>query len=138
MVIDDRGATLEILPTVRAQLSASTTERATRMVATNAKSKFTPASRGVVFNHAMQSQGVLTGEIAFKMKGTQQATAEDFPAVDYPGLAKLTNPNVFIVVAQTPGEYVALFKRVRARTDVDWVEPIVDYSVAAVASPGTK
>ena len=49
------------------------------------------------------------------------------PATDYPGLAEVTNPNVFLVVPQTPAEFIAVFKRLQTRNDVEWVEPIVIY-----------
>jgi hypothetical protein len=81
---------------------------------------------GVVFNHAMQVQGYITGEVAFKMKGTPQAT-NGFLVSLYPGLARLTGPNVYVVRARTPAEFVAVTKRLQARADVEWVEPIVTY-----------
>ena len=48
----------------------------------------------------MQVQGYITGEIAFKMTGGLEPTS-DFDAALYPGLKKLTDPNVYIVVATT-------------------------------------
>jgi len=54
-------------------------------------------------------------------------TKASFPATDYPGLAKVTNPNVFLLVPQTPAEFFAVFKRLHARNDIEWVKPIVIY-----------
>ena len=129
MVIDDRGAKLEILPTLRATPSSPGTAstQAHTVFASKSTAKFGPSSRGVVFNHARQARGYLTGEIAFKLKGQAPASEAFFPATDYPGLAKVTNPNVFLVVPQTPAEFIAVFKRLQARNDVEWVEPIVIY-----------
>ena len=74
----------------------------------------------------MQVQGYITGEIAFKMKGGAQATDRLDPT-SYPGLAKLTNPNVYVVVARTPAEFLKLVKRLQGRNDMEWVEPVVTY-----------
>ena len=56
---------------------------------------------------------------------------EDFDPSDYPGLKKLTDPDVYVVVANTPGEFVALVQRLQARTDLRWVEPIIEYGEVA-------
>ena len=80
----------------------------------------------------MQVQGYITGEIAFKMKDGVQATDRLDPA-SYPGLAKVTNPNVYLVVARTPPEFVELTKRLQARTDMEWVEPMVTYGAVQPA-----
>lgn len=133
MVIDNQGAPVEILPTFRAETAAA--GKATRMVASAPASKFSAANRGVVFNHAMQSYGVLTGEITFKMKGSLKAEESSFSPPDYPGLAKLTNPNIYVVTASSPADYIALFNRLKARTDVEWVEAIVDYSAGIQRAP---
>lgn len=128
MVIDNQGVSVEILPALRAQSASAESGRATRMVASVPASKFSATSRGVVFNHAMQSYGVLTGEITFKMKGALKAEDAGLSGSEYPGMAKLTSPNVYVVMANSPTEYVALFNRLKARADVEWVEAIVDYS----------
>ena len=128
MVIDDRGTKLEVLPTTRAvQQAASPGKEVVRSVfAASQSSPISLQQLGVVFNHAMQVQGYITGEIAFKMKDGVQAT-DRLDAASYPGLAKLTNPNVYLVVARTPTEFVELVKRLQSRTDMEWVEPIVTY-----------
>jgi hypothetical protein len=135
MVLDVRGASLEVLPKVRAQAAGTQSGKAARMVASVPASKFSAGSRGVVFNHAMQSYGVLTGEITFKMKGDLKAEDAGLSPLEYPGLAKLTNPNIYVVVANSPTDYVTLFKGLKARTDVEWVEAIVDYSSTLQRSP---
>ncbi len=80
---------------------------------------------GVVFNHTLQIHGTLTGEISFKLKGTAGPSGFD-PAV-FPTMAKLTNPNVYVVTAHTPVEFVSTFNALKARSDVEWVEPYVVY-----------
>jgi len=136
MVIDDRGSKLEVLATKRAsQQTAGAGKQVTHSVyAASEAEPISPQQLGVVFNHAMQAQGYITGEIAFKMKDGVQAT-DRLDAVSYPGLAKLTNPNVYIVVAHTPSEFVELVKRLQQRTDMEWVEPVVTYGAASQPNP---
>ena len=128
MVIDDRGAKLEVFPAMRAaqQMASSGKQVIHSVFAASQSEPISPRQLGVVFNHAMQVQGYITGEIAFKMKDGVQATDRLDPA-SYPGLAKLTNPNVYLVVAKTPSEFVELVKRLQGRNDMEWVEPVVTY-----------
>jgi hypothetical protein len=127
-VIEDRGSMLEVMPSQRATpvLASSTQQIVHRVETTRVDAPMGPQTLGVVFNHAMQVQGYITGEVAFKMKGALQAS-NGFQASMYPGLARLTAPNVYLVHARTPAEFVAVTKRLQARTDVEWVEPIVTY-----------
>jgi len=128
MVIDDRGAKLEVLPTRRAaqQMASSGKQVVHSVFAASQSEPISPQQLGVVFNYAMQVQGYITGEIAFKMKDGVQATDRLDPA-SYPGLAKLTNPNVYLVAARTPSEFVELVRRLQGRNDMEWVEPMVTY-----------
>jgi len=128
MVIDDRGAKLEVLPGRRAaqQLASSGKQVIHSVFAASQSEPISPRQLGVVFNHAMQVQGYITGEIAFKMKDGVQATDRLDPA-SYPGLAKLTDPNVYLVAARTPSEFVELVRRLQGRNDMEWVEPMVTY-----------
>ena len=100
MVIDDRGSQLEILETLRAVPEIQSDGRTVyRVVTATTSSKIGPKQLGVAFNHTLQKQGFLTGEIAFKMKGDLHPI--DFDPYDYPGLAKIINPNGYEVVAGT-------------------------------------
>lgn len=130
MVIDDRGSKLEVLPTMRAAQQLSTSgKRVVHSVFRASESEpIGPKQLGMVFNHAMQVQGYITGEIAFKMKDGLQAT-DRLDTASYPGLAKLTPPNIYLVVARTPAEFVELVKRLQGRPDMEWVEPMVTYGV---------
>jgi len=130
MVIDDRGSQLEVFPTLRATQSVSPSGKRVLNSVFSASQTETISHQqlGVVFNYAMQVQGYITGEIAFKMKGRLQAT-DNLDIASLPGFAKLTNPNVYIVVARTPTEFVALTKLLQSRPDIEWVEPAVTYGV---------
>ncbi len=86
-----------------------------------------PGQLGVVFNHAMQQQGYITGEISFQVKGGRPFSGN--PSL-YPGLKQITTPAVYVVNARTPAEFVRLVKRLQARADLDWVEPTVTYGPA--------
>ena len=128
MVINDRGSQLEVLPTKRAIPAIS--KRANRVVyqvaVTDASAAVGPKQLGVVFNHAMQVQGYINGEIAFRFKDDLRLPS-NFDVDSYPNFAKLTEPNVYLAVARSPIEFVQLVKRLQERTDVEWVEPMVIY-----------
>ena len=134
MVIDDRGSPLEVLPTQRALRATSASGAVVQeVVAASATDAIGPGQLGVVYNHAMRVQGFITGEIAFRLKGGAAPTS-DFAPDDYPGLQKLTEPDVYLVVARSAAEFVELTKRLQQRADVDWVEPVVIYG-APIARP---
>jgi hypothetical protein len=126
MVVMDRGAKLEVLPTQRAIPQADRSGRAIahRMVTARAADAIDPHRLGVVFNHAEQQQGYITGEIAFKMKADLIFTGS---RALYPGLKRITTPEVYVVNARTPAEFIHVLKRLQARNDIEWVEPTVTY-----------
>jgi hypothetical protein len=132
MIVLDRGAQLEVFPTQRAVPESDTSGRAVvhRVMAATAQSAMSPLQLGVVFNHAMQQQGYISGEIAFKMKAGLKLSG--FPASSYPGLKKITNPEVYVVNTRTPAEFIAVLKRLQARGDLEWVEPTVVYGPSTV------
>ncbi|MBL8347050.1 MAG: hypothetical protein JNN03_16545 [Rubrivivax sp.] len=138
MVFEDRGQRLEVFPTLRATPTSVSGKPAVqhKLSVAGEGTPIGPGHLGVVFNHALQVQGFLTGEIAFKPKG--DGPPAGFDAASYPGLAKLTNPNTWIVVASTPGEFLALFNRMKARTDLEWVEAVVIYGTAAQGAPSAQ
>ena len=76
----------------------------------------------------MQQQGYVSGEIAFKMKAG--STAKSFNSALYPGLKKITNPEVYAVNTRTPAEFMKVMKRLQVRTDVERVVPTVIYGPA--------
>lgn len=127
MVINDRGMVLEVLPTRRAAPAATESGHPVYHVLDHqdVSARISPKHLGVVFNHAMQAQGYITGEITFKLKKREQRPTD---MNLYPGFRKLIHPNVYIVVARTPLEFVQLTKRLQQRNDLEWVEPIVTYS----------
>jgi hypothetical protein len=126
-VIMDRGAKLEIFPTQRAIPQSDNIGRAVvhQVVTASADSAMGPLQFGVVFNHALQQQGYISGEIAFKMKAGLKLSG--FQPSLYPGLKKITNPEVYVVNTRTPMEFMTVLKRLQARGDLEWVEPTVTY-----------
>lgn len=127
MVVVDRGSKLEIFPTKRASPVIDPATRAVIHHVTAVASSSTPIGPfqlGVVFNHALQQQGYITGEIAFKVKSGRGFSGS---ASLYPGLKLIVTPAVYVVYARTPAEFIAVLKRLQARSDLDWVEPTVTY-----------
>jgi len=133
MVVMDRGAKLEVLPTKRATPRADTTGRTVshHVISSSSTAPMGPRQLGVVFNHSLQQQGFISGEITFKMKSGY--TADTFDPVLYPGLALVARPGFYVVNAQTPEQFIATLKRLQARSDVEWVEPTVNYTAASTA-----
>jgi hypothetical protein len=137
MVVMDRGAKLEILPSKRAipQMDASGHVVAHDIKSANSNAAMGPQQLGVVFDHARQEQGYITGEIAFKLKAGHNVSGFDRSL--YPGLQKVTNPEVYVVTARTPSEFLSVLRRLQARKDLEWVEPTITYGPAA-HSPDTR
>jgi hypothetical protein len=127
MIVMDRGAKLEIFPTKRAvaQVESGGREVAHRVMTASTDSAINAQQLGVIFNHAMQQQGYISGEIAFKMKAGLKLSG--FRSSLYPGLKKITNPEVYVVNTRTPAEFMTVLKRLQARGDLEWVEPTVIY-----------
>ena len=134
MVVMDRGAKLEIFPTKRAtQLSDGPNRIIHHITTTSASAPISAHQLGVVFNHAMQQQGYISGEIAFKVKAGQPFSGN--PAL-YPGLKEITKPAVYVVNARTPAEFIKVLKRLQSRSDLEWVEPTVTYGPSDASPTG--
>jgi hypothetical protein len=133
-LILDRGAKLEVYPTRRAVPESDNSGRQVvhRVIAASADTAIGPLQLGVVFNHAMQQQGYISGEIAFKMKTGLKLSG--FSSSLYPGLKKITNPEVYVVNTRTPAEFMTVLKRLQARGDLEWVEPTVIYAPGKTSS----
>jgi hypothetical protein len=130
MVVMDRGAKLEVFPTRRAMptLSSSGQKIVQEVANASASAPIGPQQLGVVFNHAMQQKGYITGEIVFKVKGGHAFSGS---GTQYPGLKEITKPAVYAVNARTPAEFITVLKRLQARSDLEWVEPTVTYGGAS-------
>lgn len=126
MVIVDRGNDIEVLPQVKATpLTGADANGHMRLsIQATGPVAIGNATPGVVFNHSLRAQGFINGEIAFAVKGDAPT---GFDASLYPGFRKLVSPNVYLVVARTSEEFVALFNRLQTRTDLEWVEAQVQY-----------
>jgi len=137
MVVMDRGSKLEIFPAERATPSLDSSGRTVihHVTVASASTPIGPHQLGVVFNHAMQQQGYITGEIAFKVKDGH--TFSGSPAL-YPGLKEITKPAVYVVNARTPAEFIKVLKRLQARSDLEWVEPTVIYGAPARPAPAVQ
>ena len=130
-----RGSKLEVIPTQRAipRTNAAGQPMANHIATASAAEAINAAHLGVVFNHAMQAQGFITGEISFQVKPGRTLPVLD-PA-SYPGLKWITKPEVYVVVARNPAEFVTVLKRLQARTDLKWVEPTVQYGPSDAPNP---
>ena len=137
MTINDRGAQLEVLPSQRAIPQADPARQRTmhRLVRAKASSPMGPATLGVVYNHAMQETGFITGEITFQVKGGGAFSGS--PA-QYPGLKLITRPAVYAVYARTPAEFIQLMNTLKSRSDLAWVEPTVLYGPLTDQQPTAK
>lgn len=131
LVFEDRGQKLEIFAHVRATARKGTAPGTFEhhLYSTSEAAQIGAGSLGVVFNHALQAPAFLTGEITFKPRA--DTLPPDMDAARYPGLAKLTNPNIWLVVASTPKDFVALFNHLKARDDLEWVEAVVTQGAVA-------
>ena len=129
-VINDRGAKLELFPTNRATPVTDASGRIAmhRVVHSSADAPISSHVLGVVFNHAMQQPGYISGEIAFRLKSGFKRTG--FSAALYPGLKLITKPDIYVVNARTATEFMKVMRRLQARQDVEWVEPTVSYGTA--------
>jgi hypothetical protein len=133
MVVQDRGAKLEVLSTERATatVDSSGVRVLQRKIVASAGASIGPHQLGVVFNHAMQARGYITGEITFMAKAGRTFTTQN-PQL-YPGLKVIVAPSLYAVTARTPAEFIRVLKRLQARPDIEWVEPTVTYEAAAAA-----
>ena len=134
-VLDDRGVKLEVYPTRRAipQLNATTHAVQHHVIAAKAADTIGPRQLGVVFNHAMQQQGSITGEIAFQLKAGLYGGLQSRL---YRAEADRRLLGVYVVNAGTPAEFMAVTKRLQGNSSVEWVEPIVQYGpVDGVKTP---
>ncbi len=134
MVVMDRGAKLEVLPTQRATASLDSSGRRVihHVTIASASEPIGQHQLGVVFNPAMQARGYITGEIAFKMKAGSAFVGN---RALYPGLKLITTPAVYVVNARTPAEFIKVLKRLQGRTDLEWVEPTVMYGSESAPTP---
>ena len=138
MVVLDRGAKLEVLATERATATVDSSGLRVlqhRIVASTGAA-IGPNQLGVVFNHAMQARGYITGEITFKAKSGQIFTTQN-PQL-YPGLKVIVAPSVYAVTTRTPAEFIRVLKRLQARPDIEWVEPTVTYETTATAPSSAR
>jgi len=127
-VVDVQGAAVEVFPERRVTVQSFASGREVmRETAQTASSAPLDESGGVlVYNHAYQAYGYATGEISFKFKA-DKTPASPLPASQYPGFRRLGNLNAYAVYARNPVEFIELYRRLEARSDIEWVVPFIEY-----------
>lgn len=80
---------------------------------------------GIVYNYAMQTYGLISGEISFKVRHNVNVTA--FAWDQTPPPQRLIGESVFVVNAKSLGEFLRLLKMLRGDLRVLWVEPAIEY-----------
>jgi hypothetical protein len=127
MMFKDRGSLLEVLPKQRVlrQIDSSGRSNVQVLTTVDPSAPMGPLNLGVVFNHTIQKEGYINGEITFRVKRGQRIG--DFDKSRYPGLKLILDSNVFVVTARTPADFMNLLKRLQNRADLVWVEPNVVY-----------
>ena len=133
-VIMDRGAMLELLPSQRV-VSVTAADGKPRYSVTTAAptSGINSMQMGLIFNHALQQTGVISGEISFQLK--LGSTVSGWSESEFPGLRLIVKPDVYVVNTRTPEEFMAVLKRLQGSVDVTWVEPTIRYGLI-LNSPG--
>ena len=86
--------------------------------------------RGVVFNYAMRTYGLISGEIAFEVQ--TGVDVRNFPWGVSGSPTVLVSPSVYVVNSTNGSEFVRLVSMLKTSTAVKWVEPAVDYIPHAV------
>jgi hypothetical protein len=129
MVIQDRGMQLEVLPTLRAASRAQDGRTHHSLERATSQETFSKTRVGVVFNHSMHMYGLLTGEISFKLKPNVSIGSLD-PSY-LPSLTQIVAPDTYVVKAQTPAQFVSLFRALKVNDGLEWIEPYVTYGTVA-------
>jgi hypothetical protein len=80
---------------------------------------------GVVYNYAMQSYGLISGEISFKVR--DGVNASSFAWGQTPPPRRLVGPTVLVVNAPSLDEFLRVMRMLRGDNRVLWVEPSVEY-----------
>jgi hypothetical protein len=126
-VVNDRGSKLEVFPTQRAAVVHDLASGSIKHQVTtaNTTAPIGPRSLGVVFNHAMQQTGYISGEISFKPK--PGFSTKGLSTTEFPGLKHLDRAGIYVVQTTTPTQFMDVMKKLQARKDVEWVEPTVTY-----------
>lgn len=80
---------------------------------------------GVVYNYALQSYGLISGEIAFKVREGVSPIAFVWGQTPLP--RRLVGPTVLVVNAPSLDEFLRVMKMLRGDNRILWVEPSVEY-----------
>lgn len=126
MVMETRGAKIEIYPERRVSITKSSAGQTSMREITDggAAAQISARAPALVFNHAYQQYGYATGEIAFKFKATAPTNVSAAVGVT---ARKVGTLDIYVVNAKTSTELVALTEKLQARSDIQWVVPTVRY-----------
>jgi hypothetical protein len=80
---------------------------------------------GVVYNYALQSYGLISGEISFKVRDGVNPVS--FAWGQTPSPRQLVGPTVFVVNAPSLDEFLRVTRMLSGDNRVLWVEPSVEY-----------
>jgi hypothetical protein len=80
---------------------------------------------GVVYNYAMQSYGLISGEISFKVRDGVNSASFAWGQTPLP--RRLVGPTVLVVNAPSLDEFLRVMKMLRGDNRILWVEPSVEY-----------
>jgi len=127
-VIEFQNASIEVFPQRSVSVEpAEVGKQVIRESASSATASLADLDGVLVFNYAYQAYGYATGQISFKFK-TGRTPTMPLPETTFPGFRKLGNLDVYEVNARNPTEFLALFRLLQARADIEWVVPDIRYS----------
>lgn len=127
-VVNDRGSNLEIRPLTRATLATDSHNRISikKVIQASPSSAISATQLGVVYNHAMQQYGYISGEISYIMKSNGDLASE-LTSLGYPAPTALLGGKIHVVNARSVQEFVKIMSLLQSRNDVETVEPTVTY-----------
>ena len=124
MVIETGWTKIEIFPTRRVGITTNSSGiRVMTETETSHAARISAREPVLIFNHVYQQFGYATGEIAFKFKRDKPISMVKSIIPD----ARAVGNKFFVVNVRTPAEILSVTEQLKARSDVDWVIPTVNY-----------
>jgi|GEM_PF-4456590 len=126
-VLNLRGMKFELYPERRVVSTVFNGSKIKVQLNTHSSSDgFDVSSQGVIFNHAYQKFGSISGEIAFSMIDGSLVSSK---LSSLNGFKKLGTLNLYAVYARSPAEFKNYIELLSADKGVNFIEPTVDYSI---------
>lgn len=119
---------LGVLSTKRAMLRAGVSARSRSHVGVVGASPDDPISavqRGVVFNYAMRTFGLFSGEIVFKLVDGVDVKKFDWGVTGLP--RPFLGETSYIVSTPTAAEFIRVMTMLQTSKTVRWTEPTIEY-----------